>query len=126
MTTKNLWGKLPDADAIRPPVAMLREQATLLTQMTSGLLRGEVGTATVNDSLVHTLYIIATALNNYRYVAVEVYNDNMTLYPVRVSSGGRMTRCADESAFEAELQLVLSSEHVRKVIQALLAQSHAA
>lgn len=41
-TTKNLWGELPLAEVIRTPAIILREQATLLTEMTTGVLEGEV------------------------------------------------------------------------------------
>ena len=40
MTAKDLWGDLPDADQIKTPVDMLKEQANLLGRKTGDKLLG--------------------------------------------------------------------------------------
>jgi hypothetical protein len=41
-TRKNLWGDIPNADELRTPYTLLKEQASLLTELTRGLLIGEI------------------------------------------------------------------------------------
>lgn len=72
MVTKNLWGELPDAADIRSPVTILREQASLLTQMTNGTLQGEVYLENSGGRFSSTLYILAPALDDYRYSVLSV------------------------------------------------------
>jgi hypothetical protein len=44
MTTEpeNLWGPLPLDTDLRPPIAILREQASMLTKASRGLLVGDI------------------------------------------------------------------------------------
>jgi hypothetical protein len=39
---KNLWGELPKPETIRTPYTILKEQASILSEITNGLLIGEV------------------------------------------------------------------------------------
>jgi hypothetical protein len=41
-TRKNLWGDIPNADELRTPYTLLKEQASLLTELTRGLLIGAI------------------------------------------------------------------------------------
>lgn len=41
-TRKNLWGDIPNADELRTPYTLLKEQASLLIELTKGLLIGEI------------------------------------------------------------------------------------
>jgi hypothetical protein len=39
---KNLWSELPNTETIRTPYTILKEQASILNEITAGLLIGEV------------------------------------------------------------------------------------
>ncbi|GEM_PF-572065 len=41
-TRKNLWGDIPHTDDLRTPYTLLKEQASLLIELTKGLLIGEI------------------------------------------------------------------------------------
>lgn len=126
MTTKNLWGELPELENIRTPAAILREQAMLLTEMTVAVLRGEVSVTPRKEGLRLNLFILVPALNNYSYSVLYV-DHPLTLYPLTVFDGAEEEiTCADEDSFLAAIETVLKSPRVRKAIQALLAQSNAA
>jgi hypothetical protein len=38
----SLWGSIPDPSSIATPIRILKEQASILSDMTEGTLRGEV------------------------------------------------------------------------------------
>ena len=42
MAKKNLWGKISGADDIVTPTQILKEQASQLTDLTKGILEGQV------------------------------------------------------------------------------------
>lgn len=123
--TVDLWDTMPDAAAIKPPVVILKEQASLLTRKTAGRLRGLVETKASSSDIYHTFYIVAPALQNYRYGVFEVYHP-ILLYPVTVwnapnrPAGG--LKLKNEAEFVGWLKSVLSSSEVRQTISALLAQ----
>ena len=124
MTTENLWGEIPDVSSVRAPVTILREQASVLTGMTGGLLEGHVAIDNRGDQTTYlTLSIVARTLNSYR-IAIAGVEHALTLYPAAVrnllTAGTRRVR--DEQEFKLALKEVLSSEAVRRVLTALLVQ----
>lgn len=135
-TTKSLWGELPLAEAIRTPLIILREQATLLTQITNALLEGVVTNQRVkpsseifdpfgpNKSFLATLSIEAPALDGYVFQVLQVAYE-LALYPVEVQDLVNNTShtCAEEKSFEDALKATLSSDAVRRAVGMLLAQS---
>ncbi|HVM51020.1 MAG TPA: hypothetical protein VMU04_23530 [Candidatus Acidoferrum sp.] len=126
MSDENLWGELPVSEVKRTPVQILKEQASLLTQMTRSVLVGFVGQMESAGDLRYALDIRAPALNNYTARIVLVIHP-ITLYPLSlvVPSGGTQT-CQNEAAFVEALKARLQSESVRKLVAALLVQSDAA
>lgn len=128
MASKNLWGQLPAADNIRLPVVVLREQASVLTRLTQGVLEGSVLTSRDGDEFELELRIVAPALDNYQYTVLRVFH-GVHLYPVRVAPPDTLRRdwirCDSEESFEEILAHQLSSNRVKKVIASLLAQSRA-
>ena len=146
-TEKSLWGDLPLADVTRTPIIILREQATILTELTNGLLEGVVtnrvteGTnrliSQVEDrepkEFSATLSIIAPALDGYVFRIMQV-NYNLELYPVEVValashfflSRDSTVSCDNEQEFVEALGNILSSDSVRQAIGRLLAQSKSA
>jgi len=132
MPTKNLWGQLPTPEEIRTPTQILKEQAALLTDMTKGVLQGAVTVATGEaNRFTLRLDILAPVIDNYRYGVLTAFH-GVELYPVTVSpifkregSGLGVAQCTNEAALELALEQILSSQPIRRVVSALLAQSRA-
>lgn len=125
MTTRNLRGHIPAATAVTTPLTILREQAGLLGELTDGVLEGDVqARRSAKGDFTYTLYIVAPGLDRYHHAIVEVEHP-VAMYPVSVldDGTGKGYMCADEEMFVRVLQRILTSDHVRKVIAALLAQS---
>jgi hypothetical protein len=155
-TKKNLWGELPNIETIRTPYTLLKEQASILSEITNGLLIAEVIHNQKDNFFVMILRIKVPSLNNYTYSVVEVQH-SIKLYPVFVNNlasdnfnnleknlmiaaknplgsivdyGGWLenhgySKCSSEEEFENALGQILSSQEVKRVISALLAQIHA-
>ena len=136
-TSKSLWGKLPLEEAIRTPLIILREQATLLTQMTNAILEGVVTNQMakpsspiafdpfgLNKSFRATLTIEAPALDGYVFQVLEV-GYNLALYPVEVRDlvNNQTRDCENEEPFVEAVGSILSSDAVRRAVGMLLAQS---
>jgi hypothetical protein len=150
----NLWPDHIDVTSIVPPVVILREQASLLGEKTKGMVRGEVESTQepkdtfeeyLEDALslrlrvvhVHTLYLVAPALDNYRYSLLNVrhdfqpypcvasfhpmsedevfahYRNNLIIYH-------ESTSVDDESQFVEWLGSALSHEKTTRLIHALI------
>lgn len=82
---KNLWGDLPNTETIRTPYTILKEQASILNEITAGLLIGEVIHNQKDKFFVMILRIKVPSLNNYTYSVVEVQH-SIQLYPVFVNN----------------------------------------
>lgn len=131
---KNLWGTLPEMEMTRTPYTVLLEQATLLRNMTNGLLIGKVKRRSVapNPPFVLQqrgelkLLIVAPALDNYSYVVVTLIYPVATLYPVTVeynNKDDKLITCHSEEELMPVLEAILSSERTRRIIANLLMQS---
>lgn len=152
---RNLWPDAINVTAIIPPVVILREQAALLAERTKGLVRGEIESRTepvdeVEEYLhqaispeelfthVHTMYLVAPALDNYQYALLSVRHDFQP-YPCAArfhplpSTPPREGRLAQltterenpagvqgEEAFVDWLREVLSRHETTRIIQALI------
>lgn len=120
--TENFWGDLPDTNAFRTPLSILREQSPFLADMTNGLLVGEVKIITEGiGELSATLYIVAPSLDNYR-VGVLRIDHGLTIYPVTVTNlivEAKSNR-GNETDYISYLKEILSSDQIKKVITGLL------
>jgi hypothetical protein len=127
MPTENLWGDLPTSPEIKPPVTILREQATILSEATNKILIGDVNVTKDGPLFRSQLYIQAPALDNYVYVVLTVQHDIM-LYPLKVVdvAKGVLYHCEDESQYRVALRDILSSPHIHRVVASLMAQSQVA
>ncbi len=126
-SNKDLWGEIPSYETIRTPYTILKEQASLLTQKTNGLLIGEVSRdqARNTQQFATTLWIKAPSLNNYIYSIVSVKH-SIQLYPVYIiAETNPQINCSSEEEFEQALGKILSSPEVKRVISSLLAEIHA-
>ena len=123
MPSEDLWGDLPLMENMRTPVGILREQAAILEKRTNGLLLAEVNLKTVSEYFLVKFDIVAPALNNYRYLVLDVEHQ-IGIYPLtlRHVSAEKTFECDDENEFEEQLKEILTSDIVRNVIIGLLAQ----
>jgi hypothetical protein len=117
-----------------PPITILKQQASLLGKRTNNMVEGEVETKTEDFQrfLRHILYLVAPALNFYRYPLLEVEHHAASMYPATIKvvwlekQGPEALleiQTADEQAFKEGLRRVFADEETKKVIGALLAQS---
>jgi hypothetical protein len=136
MTTKNLWGQLPDFAPIKTPYAILLEQAAMLRELTNGLLVGDVKRSQngpvdqlmKEDRFEIKLLIVAPALANYSYTVLTIIYPVITLYPVTLKPSyeeDKSVECQSEEQLMQALEKVLSSVRTQKVITNLLAQIQA-
>lgn len=65
MCAKNMWGNLNDIEKIKTPLGILREQASLLSESTKGILIGVVtigGSPYSSEERIATLCIVCLCL----------------------------------------------------------------
>lgn len=122
----NLWPADIANTAMRTPVAILREQASFLTQSTNGLVTGEVKTAVFHaHELMHTLFVVAPGLDNYRFELLRVKHKQI-FYPLEASSQTEQLpwqhTLKSEGEFIDWLREVLNSDETKRLIHSLLAQ----
>jgi hypothetical protein len=121
---QSLW-KIPDVSHLRPPVIILKEQASSLANETQGVLVGEVRTLpTSNQSnMQFTLDIVVPSLNSYRFTVLQI-NQPLTMYPLSVLPFyGSNSQINDETQLTTALADILSSDQMQRVISSLLTQA---
>jgi hypothetical protein len=117
-----------------PPLTILKQQAGLLGDLTRNLIEGEVETATEDYQrfLRHTFFLVAPALNFYRYPLLEVEHRATQVYPAKVKvtwldKGPGATYLEsepkNEEEFKNELKKIFADSETKRIIGALLAQS---
>lgn len=126
MAKKNLWGDIGNIAPPRTPTTVLKEQAAQLTLLTKGVLRGDVSSGMRYGDFTATLSIVAPAVGDYEFTVAHLQY-GMDLYPAKLvaernARDGEVT-CENEEELTAQLEEVLTSDRVRKVIAALIAQS---
>jgi len=134
---ESLWS-IPETENVRPPLTIMKEQATALTKQTKGSLVGSVEAAANGNGLKINLSVEVPALNNYRY-HVLTYTQPITMYPGRLASevpgpsGTRLsvlraqgTEVNNDQEFVEVLKQLLASEEVKQLLSSLLAQANAA
>jgi hypothetical protein len=122
-----LWPEDAVAVDVVPPIAILKTQASQLTQMTRGLLEGEVSTVGGDQGQVlHQLDVIAPALASYRHRLLTVSHPRDQVYPaaIQIEAGWSGGSSATQEEFLNDLRLALGSKHVRSLLQSLIARSN--
>ena len=126
MTTKNLWGELPNTEGQKSPKTLLQEQGELLATSTKGRLRCVVKSYGSGESIVNDLEIVAPFINNYS-VAVLKASHGTVIYPTMVedllANTYKTYTCKTYEEFENAVEKVLNSPHVKEVVASLLIQS---
>ena len=121
---EDLW---PDdfgqADFVTP-VTILKGQASMLGPKTNNLVEAEVKSTTQGYGFVHTLSLIAPALDNYSYKLIQV-SHTIELYPVDVvflpSNEGYTVMGQD--ALMKSLGRMFNDDRTKSLIRALIVQS---
>jgi hypothetical protein len=129
----DLWpDEIAPAEGEVPPITILKQQASLLGLRTKNLIEADVDTGTTDYQrhLRHTLFLVAPALNFYRYPLLEVEHPVTQMYPalIRVTSddpsaSNTEIRAENEDEFKAALKGVFANAQTKRLIGNLLAQS---
>jgi hypothetical protein len=117
----DLWGEIAPS-AVRAPVSILREQASLLGAKTNNLIEGKVETQIEGNRFYHFFNLVVPSLDNYSYELFRIWT-NVSLYPVHVPPPP-YTEIEDEGAFVDWLGQTLSSAETKRIIGNLLAQAN--
>ena len=131
MERENLWGTLPSVDKIKTPLVILQDQAALLGDITNNQLVGYIEYFDYPSKGLSEarLYISVPALQNYKILILSLHFSYLEIYPVRLRntiSDNQIIECKNEDEFKTALQNIFTSEHVQKIITALLVQIKAA
>src|SRR5262245_44956146 len=81
---QDLWPEDFGIDDFVTPVTLLKEQAALLGSKTHNLVEATVSTGSNHPDFIHILYLIAPALDNYRYQLITLRH-TIDLYPVQIN-----------------------------------------
>lgn len=125
--TQDLW---PDditvVGDLKPPLVILREQATLLGNKTKNLVEGRVVTQSLMDGYFKHTFMVESPTLNYTYPLFHVSHPP-EFYPAQIIGDGNnvIGEAVDQESFVEELRKVLSSEKAKKIITALIAQGQA-
>ncbi|QDK77821.1 hypothetical protein EXU85_04125 [Spirosoma sp. KCTC 42546] len=137
METQNLWPEFT-IDKTKSPKAILKEQAGYLMKKTNNVLSAEVETVQAgNEQIIQHFYIVAPAINNYRYMLFSVRHKIIGYYPVTVVSGieifneedgdsftlGIPMEAKNEEEFIKSLSTVFNDPDNTRIISSLLSQS---
>lgn len=133
METQNLWPDFP-TEEIKGPKAILKEQAIYLSAKTNKILSADVVTTQYKDSMIHSFYVVAPALGNYRYKLFSLehgalyYPSHLTWSRVGVEPGELgedfiPREINNEEELVKYLQAVFYDSSTKKIISSLLSQS---
>ena len=142
-TSKDLWSGVDFDIETETPVGLLKEQATMLSQKTNGLLKGELAISTEYSIIYNTFSIIAPKLDSYRCALIKVVS-GPAMYPayvydysgvdygegilVKLSGTDRydIPRASfvvsDYVQFESAVRKILSSKETMDIIRSLMSQ----
>ena len=130
--SSDLWPADFGTPNVRLPVVILREQAALLGRKTGNLVEAEVRTnpgAVSPKDLEYRFFLVAPALDHYRYYLFMIVHSVGDTYPVRFypkESEGEFDEIHSEQELVNRLAEVFNSDDTKRVIQSLIAQSQAA
>jgi len=120
MAARDFWGDV-QAIEVKTPLAILREQASMLGPKTKNLVEARVETAIARDQqFVHRFNLVVPPLDNYIYELFTIQH-GIDLYPVKVPGTTQESR--DEAEFTEWLRLRLASPETRRIVNNLVAQA---
>ena len=84
--TRNLW---PVTEInVLSPIAILRQQATYLREATQGILEAEVAVLKGDPWTITSFWIVAPALDRYRFELFKIAHNATDPYPVQIFYAG--------------------------------------
>lgn len=134
ISPRNLWPEDIAVSEVVAPVSILKDQASLLGERTKNLVEGRVTQRERfrKPDFVYDFYIVAPALNNYRYRLFSISHD-VEFYPLAIDESGVFdadgrdfeVQASNEEEFLEALATIFSSERTKGIISSLIAQSRA-
>lgn len=137
----DLWPEdTPSHTSLKAPVVILREQGALLSKKTSNLVEGLVSRDEdpflSDNTFRYQFYLVAPALSNYRYRLLTILH-SIDLYPLKIQTDADIfeelpAEVKDEhdelldipqDRFMDVLKAIFATKKVKKVIEAMIAQS---
>jgi len=133
----DLWAEDIGVTTVKTPVAILKEQASLLGNKTQNLVIGEVLSSSQDNNskdarITHRFNVKAPVLGNYSYMLFAI-SHGIDIYPLRITVDDSivptlsLTRnpvtIDSESKFLELLANILKSKRTTQIVHALLAQS---
>src|SRR4051794_23887197 len=122
----DLWPDDFGTQTVPTPLAILREQAEVISKKTQSRVVGHVETQGITKGFLHVFRLIAPLLGDYSFQLFWVTHD-LELYPLEIQADVLDTKftCRSEEEFVEKLKLIFNSEKTKKVIQSILSQSDA-
>lgn len=114
----DLWGEIV-ATKTRTPVAILREQASLLGEKTAFAIEAKVESAASDRGFIHRFVLVVPALDQYEYELFSI-SHGIELYPVQELANYKTMET--EEQFKEWLHRQLSDSRTVRIIGNLLAQ----
>ena len=119
----DFWGEIVPAQE-RTPLAILREQASLLGTKTKNLVEATVDTSVnplARNEFIHRFALVVPSLGNYKYELFRIEH-GVAIYPIHTSEPPALG-LETEQEFTDWLHRKLSSAETKRIIANLLAQA---
>ncbi len=138
----DLWPNDLQLSGIKAPVAILKEQASLLGEKTKNIAVATVETVvSLLDAgfFAYYFFIVAPTLHNYRYRLFTITH-GISLYPVKFDLDSSIEQemlktlfleehqpieAINQEDFTHKLRLILQAEKTKDIIRAIIAQASA-
>jgi hypothetical protein len=131
---EDLWPSAALRPDFRAPAAILKEQATLLSERTGFVVLGEVTSFTLKNSkrLAFAFNIVASRLNNYRLRILSIAHEPTRVYPTWIipalfpkgeDGNPQVLQTEDEKAFIEKVREIFADETTVLAIKSLWVQS---
>lgn len=125
---ESLWpDSIEVADHEVAPISILKEQAALLGQKTQNLVIAEVDSLVIDERelVANIFYLVAPALNNYRYQLFTALHEFEEFYPLEINvtfDEQKLTVTSEEELLNT-LANIFSHPKTIRIIQSMLLQS---
>lgn len=132
MQIPDLWPTGVTVPEVLSPATILRYQAGQLRAKTRNLLEGEIEIVPEEDQVKIEFYVVAPALDRYRYLLFSVRHGPELVYPATIDAPGVVgefgvsPEADGQQEFTELIGQVLSSRQTRSVIHSLIARSNEA
>lgn len=120
---ESLWPEDIARATITTPIAILKEQAAILSDRTKNAVVAEVTSDGAEDGIVVRFILFAPSLN-YRVKLFDLYQ-SIEIYPLTAYVGDEGTRINNENSLKEWLRTVLASDRAKRIVQGLVAQATA-